>query len=1503
MTLPKLEVGYGLGRGQASFTTGARSATQAMTGVKECPLAAVLVFASVKYDLEAVLQGVYSVVGDVPLIGATTAGEICDGPQQESVVVVPLASPYLKVRVGLGEGVSKNWRQAVAQAVNSPEIEPFFSPHSLIWQELALQGKSAFALLFSPGNTRTADSLSFEILEELTLLSRGFLPIMGGGAADDWQMKANYSLWGQRAYVDSVLVAVFETQLRFGIAMAHGYHPSSRRGTVTHSHNHEVLEIRGEPAAEAYCRLHNFSREALEGKHLTHTTKQPMGMLDPYGQYRLNVASYFTDEGGVRFAQPTPEGTILTVMEANQDSQIAAGAEALRKALLRGAITDPGMALVFSCAVRRRVLGKRIGEEINGIKDLIPGVPVVGFYSFGEQSQSDYGVNRHNNVVIGVLTLSREFSFGAQVALENEQLRLNLEQRTADLMVTNRKLLSEIGVRHLAEEELSKSHRELQKTVQQLEQSRNLLQLIIESIPIRVFWKDLDCRFLGCNTLFARDAGLSSPEQLLGQDDFAMGWEEQARLYRADDRQVMESGRPKMNIVEPQTTPTGDKIWLNTSKTPLLRPNGEVFGVLGVYEDITERKQAEKALEEQLNFLQTLIDTIPNPIFYKDVSGKYSGCNLAFEKYIGLSKQDIIGKTVFDVSPPELATKYNEMDQALFQQSGEQVYESAVRYADGSLHQVVFNKATFFKTNGSVGGLVGVILDITERKQAEEALHQAHETLRATLDAAPVAIFDLDTEGRVKNLWNPTAEEMLGWRRDEVLGQFLPSVPEESKEEFAVFLKHIKSGRPILGKDVMRRRKDGSRIEYSFYAAPEYDDEGKVIGNIAVLMDITERKRNEEELLQAQEEWERTFNTIPALIMILDNQHRIVKANHAMAHAFGYSAEEMVGKLCYQVVHGSEVPPAFCAHSRLLSHGYAEPREIWLEEIQSHLHVSVTPLYDRSGRLLGSVHVANDITERKLAEEALRKSEEEYRLLVGQIPAVVFKGYVDWGVNCFDDKIEILTGYPKEDFNSRHVIWRDLIPEEELPYVKRVFRKALRGDRSFIREHRIRRKDGSYAWVQSRGQIFCNAQGKVEYVSGVTFDITERKQAEESLRRREAVLEAVSLAAERFLKTDFWEANLIDILGQLGQAMEVSRVYIFENHQGEDGTLLTSQRFEWVAPGIAPEMDNPDMQNFPLHTGGMGRFVDIMSRGDIVHGNIKDFPAEEQAILVPQEIKSLLNAPIFVEDYWWGLIGFDDCLREREWAAVEIEALKTAANMLGAAILHSQSQKALRESEKRLRALSYQLLDVQENERKRLALELHDVLGHDLLNLKLKLESFRDEVLPEQANYKRDLTKIIHALRDSVKNVRLLYQDLIPADLEEMGLTAALENMLEEFALAKRVTWQAQLDRNIDTLFDLALQTNTYRLIQEGLTNIGKHADATHIFLRAQKDQKEVTLILEDNGIGFNLSEVRAHKKTMGLLSMEKRLEPWGGSLEIQSQPKQGTRICVTIPIFKRKVT
>ena len=138
---------------------------------------------------------------------------------------------------------------------------------------------------------------------------------------------------------------------------------------------------------------------------------------------------------------------------------------------------------------------------------------------------------------------------------KHKSLVLGIMAVLAGLIMVIIVLTMNINKRKRAEEALSQNLLELQETVKKLEQSRNMLQLIIESIPVRVFWKDRDLRYLGCNTLFARDAGLNNPRQLLGKDDFAMGWRDQADLYRADDRQVMESRRPKLNIIEPQTTP------------------------------------------------------------------------------------------------------------------------------------------------------------------------------------------------------------------------------------------------------------------------------------------------------------------------------------------------------------------------------------------------------------------------------------------------------------------------------------------------------------------------------------------------------------------------------------------------------------------------------------------------------------------------------------------------------------------------------------------------------------------------------------------------------------------------------------------------------------------------------------------------------------------------------------------------------------------------------------
>jgi|GEM_PF-2553091 len=153
---------------------------------------------------------------------------------------------------------------------------------------------------------------------------------------------------------------------------------------------------------------------------------------------------------------------------------------------------------------------------------------------------------------------------------------------------------------------LNKDITELKCANEELISSHNLLKNVVENAPVRIFWKDTELRYLGCNTAFAHDAGMSYPENVVGKDDSHMAWREQAELYRADDKRVMDSDTPILGYEEPQTTPDGHRIWLRTSKVPMHDGSGSVIGMIGIYDDITERKEAEEKLHRANRALKTL---------------------------------------------------------------------------------------------------------------------------------------------------------------------------------------------------------------------------------------------------------------------------------------------------------------------------------------------------------------------------------------------------------------------------------------------------------------------------------------------------------------------------------------------------------------------------------------------------------------------------------------------------------------------------------------------------------------------------------------------------------------------------------------------------------------------------------------------------------------------------------------------------------------------------------
>jgi len=189
-------------------------------------------------------------------------------------------------------------------------------------------------------------------------------------------------------------------------------------------------------------------------------------------------------------------------------------------------------------------------------------------------------------------------------------------------------------------------------TENELNNSQKMLQLILDTIPQGVFWKDRNFTYLGCNIQFAKDSGLENPDEITGKNDFELSWKDIAQLYRDDDKFVMESNTPKLNFEEPLKTLDGKKQWVRTNKIPLYDQDKNVIGILGTYEDITEKKQAEETLQHERILLRTLIDGLPDLIYVKDTECRKIVANLADVHNMGLkSEAEVIGKTDFELYP------------------------------------------------------------------------------------------------------------------------------------------------------------------------------------------------------------------------------------------------------------------------------------------------------------------------------------------------------------------------------------------------------------------------------------------------------------------------------------------------------------------------------------------------------------------------------------------------------------------------------------------------------------------------------------------------------------------------------------------------------------------------------------------------------------------------------------------------------------------------------------
>lgn len=449
-----IETGIGKATSGTGFDRGRKAAQAALNRLSRYKPTLALLFVSSELDIQQVTNGVGDVLGDCPLLGTSTAGEIANGYFALGVVVAVIASPRLRVHIGVGRDVSSDYKRAVSEALTAGDVAEYFSPDHPLHQVLRMStsrsgGVSpAFMIMFSPGATMARPSLSHEIHTELRKASANRVPIFGGSSSDFFRFEANCQIANGRVFHDSLVTAFVEADILFGLGAAHGFSPTTKTALVTRATGHVVHELDGRPAAEVCSKLLDIPVGRL-GNGALWFSQFPFGTTDLYGNSLLQVPEFVLPDGSVQFGPLMSNNQVITLMRASRNDIVEAGLAAYNKALRQGGLKRPTLAIMFSCALRKRLMGGDERQEMELLRRKA-GVPVCGFYTFGEQGISDDGLPVFLNQSVSTLVLSDELNPLTALMQKGKRLYYDFTSRLSR-KETQMKVLSRIS--HMIQEE------------------------------------------------------------------------------------------------------------------------------------------------------------------------------------------------------------------------------------------------------------------------------------------------------------------------------------------------------------------------------------------------------------------------------------------------------------------------------------------------------------------------------------------------------------------------------------------------------------------------------------------------------------------------------------------------------------------------------------------------------------------------------------------------------------------------------------------------------------------------------------------------------------------------------------------------------------------------------------------------------------------------------------------------------------------------------------------
>lgn len=756
---------------------------------------------------------------------------------------------------------------------------------------------------------------------------------------------------------------------------------------------------------------------------------------------------------------------------------------------------------------------------------------------------------------------------------------------------------------------------------------------------------------------------------------------------------------------------------------------GNVYEMRVIATDITEHAEAEKTIRQLARFPAEN----PFPVIRLNKEGVILYANKASTPLL-----ESWGVDVDELLPEEIRRLAIDVFSSGTAREIEQICEDRT---------MVLNLVPIYE-----GNFVNIYaIDITDRKRAEDIILKSETQLKTTLNNLNEGVIVSDLKGDLI-YWNHSAIKEFGYSSEEEylrnFRDFKTSLELSTSEDGVLSVERWPLNRIIQGETLrnwevdVRWRDSNRQRTYNFGGTLVRDKDGNPWMAILTLLDITNRKVLTEKILQAKQEWERTFDAVPDLIAILDTDYKILRVNKAMAEKVSLHPKELLGKKCFSVMHGISEPLENCPFTLT----QVDNREHSFEFEDSHLggyyHVTTTPLYDGQGNLVGIIHVSRDITELKETEEALRQAHK---------------------------KLE-----------ERYAIKIESLKESEIRY-------------------------SSLVQALLTGVFICIA-GKIVFVNN-QFSKMFGYENLELINRK--IMELIHPGDREFF------IKMIDTSAQTGIHEESYEIRGIRKNAGV------------------------------VHLLGRSTIIELKDQVAIL-GNFLDITIRKKS---EQKLR--------------------------------------------------KSEEELREVNVKLKHLSSQLLTAQETERSRISRELHDEVGGSLALIKLRISAIEKKLQPDQETIREECRQNMQYIDQLSENVQRVSRDLSPAILEDLGLTPALNWLVNNFIKYHSINVAINVE-NVDHLFSKSDQIMIYRTIQEGMTNIAKHAQAQNVAVEVWIEGDQIFVRIEDDGRGFEttgLEGINNLEKGMGMATMNERARMLGGILNLWSEQGKGTRINLSIPI------